>query len=100
MTHECELQRKYTMSTSQEQPSQADIFSALQSSSFRPKTAPKTEAFATVGEAGPSGTRNSRKFYCFRPECSSVILQKDTAEVVCDAISHVSYLSLSVRADS
>lgn len=71
------------------EPSQAAIFSALQSSSFRPKAVPSTVTAADIGELGPSGSKNARKIYCFRPECGSIILQKETAAVVDGVNSNV-----------
>ena len=68
------------------EPNQADIMAALQAGSFRSKPPASTTLYAdipdpvnalTQGEG--SSKTNSRKIYCFREGCGSVILQKGAA---------------------
>jgi hypothetical protein len=76
------------------EPSQADIMAAFQAGAFRSKAPTSTSVLADVrdpanaltqsqSEAEGSKTKtNSRKIYCFRQGCGSVILSKGAATYV------------------
>jgi hypothetical protein len=79
------------------EPSQADIMAAFQAGAFRSKVPAATSVLADIHDPNPVGalTRpaegeaegsksktNSRKIYCFREGCGSVILQKGAATYI------------------
>ncbi|KAK4685173.1 guanine nucleotide exchange factor, partial [Tremellales sp. Uapishka_1] len=66
------------------EPSQSDIFAALAaqtSGTFR-RPAPPTHSFASLAQHITSAPKNTMKLYCFRPQCSSVILQPVAGEFI------------------
>jgi hypothetical protein len=87
------------------QPSQADIFAALASGSFRPKQPPQTVTYSELGSdassslvSSSSGSkRNAGRVYCFREGCGSLIILPETGELVETDVPVVS-VSVAVRA--
>lgn len=79
------------------EPSQADIMAAFQAGAYRSKAPAATSVLADINDPNPVGAltqpaegeaegskskTNSRKIYCFREGCGSVILQKGAATYI------------------
>jgi hypothetical protein len=83
------------------EPSQADIMAALQAGSFRSKAPASSSLYADISDPVNSLTQgegssktNSRKIYCFREGCGSVILQKGAATYLESSSTIVTILPL------
>lgn len=70
------------------EPSQAEIMKALQAGGFRSKAPASSSLYASFADPvdaltkGEGSKSNSRKVYCFREGCGSVILSPGAAELV------------------
>jgi hypothetical protein len=100
------IDNEYDYTTMTTEPSQADIMAALQAGAFRSKPVATStyadfsdpSALITTPEGSTSNTKtNSRKIYCFREGCGSVILQPKASTYLESTSTIVSHHNQYIR---